>query len=433
MQTLAIFKDAYRELNHKKLFWVTLGVSLAVVAALALLSNDDKGFSVFGMHVDFPLLSTQAVSHAGFYKFLLFWIGNNLWLTWGAAILALISTAGMIPDMVTGGSIDLTLSRPIGRLRLFLTKYASGLLFVALQTLVFALGAVLLLGLRAGSWELRPLLAVPIVVGFYSYIYCVCALVGLVTRSTLAALLATLFFWMGVFSVSAVENALLGQRMQREQEVTRMESQVQSIDKTLAAVQDRLSALGADATQPDGAPPASSVVPAPGPTDAPLPASPPGPETPRAGGARRGPGNGTRSLLAAGQAIIDGVKDGGDPDALRARRQALVRQREQIEQRLPAAREDFESMRKWHNRLYVAATVLPKTGETKRLFQRFVVDKNDQEGFLKFLAEQGNNPDNRVLEDALGRRPLGWIVGTSLAFEAVVLAIACWIFVRRDF
>lgn len=426
MQTLAIFKDAYRELNHKKLFWVTLGVSLAVVAALALLSNDDKGFSVLGMHVDFQLLSTQAVSHAGFYKFLLFWIGNNLWLTWGAAILALISTAGMIPDMVTGGSIDLTLSRPIGRLRLFLTKYASGLLFVALQTLVFALGAVLLLGLRAGSWELRPLLAVPIVVGFYSYIYCVCALVGLVTRSTLAALLATLFFWMGVFSVSAVENTLLGQRMQREQEVTRMESQVQSIDKTLAVIQDRLSALGADATQPDGAPSASSSTPTP-------PPDPGEPESARAPGAKRGPGNGTRSLLAAGQAIIDGVKDGGDPDALRARRRALVRQREQIEQRLPAAREDFESVRKWHNRLYVAATVLPKTGETKRLFQRFVVDKNDQEGFLKFLAEQGNNPDNRVLEDALGRRPLAWIVGTSLAFEAVILAIACWIFVRRDF
>lgn len=438
MQTFAIFKDAYRELNHKKLFWVVLGISLAVVAALAMLSNDEKGFSVFGMGVDFPLLSTKAVSRTGFYKFLLFWIGNNLWLTWGAAILALISTAGMIPDMVTGGSIDLTLSRPISRLRLFLTKYAAGLLFVAMQTLVFAVGAVLLLGLRAGSWELRPLLAVPIVVGFYSYIYCICALVGLITRSTLAALLATLFFWLGVYAVSTVENVLLAQRLQREQEVTSMENRIAAIDGSLDTIQTQLKALGIEDgnDQPESTleqPPANDNAGSDEPADAPSADSKsPAPQQERSR-QHRGPGNSVRALLASGKAVLDGVQNANDPVALRGQRKSLLRQREQVEQRLPPVREEFESMRKWHNRLYAAATVLPKTGETKRLFQRYVVDKNDQEGFLKFIAEQSNNPDNRILEDALNERPLGWIVGTSLAFEAVILAIACWIFVRRDF
>jgi hypothetical protein len=33
----------------------------------------------------------------------------------------------------------------------------------------------------------------------------------------------------------------------------------------------------------------------------------------------------------------------------------------------------------------------------------------------------------------LNKRPIWWIVGTSLGFEAVVLAVAAWIFCRRDY
>ena len=34
-QTLAIFYDAYRCLNAKKMFWIVLGLSLLVVACIA--------------------------------------------------------------------------------------------------------------------------------------------------------------------------------------------------------------------------------------------------------------------------------------------------------------------------------------------------------------------------------------------------------------
>ena len=44
--------------------------------------------------------------------------------------------------------------------------------------------------------------------------------------------------------------------------------------------------------------------------------------------------------------------------------------------------------------------------------------------------------DRRVrqrLEDEYTARPLWYVLGTSLLFEAVVLALACWIFARRDY
>ncbi|MBY0263156.1 MAG: hypothetical protein K2Q20_12480 [Phycisphaerales bacterium] len=76
---------------------------------------------------------------------------------------------------------------------------------------------------------------------------------------------------------------------------------------------------------------------------------------------------------------------------------------------------------------------MPKTGETKNLFQRTVVDKEDQEGLFRLLANFTGDQDIKETSDAVNRRSLGWVLGTSLIFEAFVLGLAAWIFCRRDF
>ena len=123
--------------------------------------------------------------------------------------MALISTAGIFPDLLTSGSIDLYVSKPISRLRLFVTEYVAGLLFVALQVAVFSVACFLVIGLRGGVWEPGLFLAVPLVVCFFSYLFSVCVLLGVVTRSTVAALLLTFLFWFFVWAVGATENTLL--------------------------------------------------------------------------------------------------------------------------------------------------------------------------------------------------------------------------------
>ncbi len=40
IQTWAIIVDAYRELNSRKLFWISMGLSLLVVAVLKQVSLD---------------------------------------------------------------------------------------------------------------------------------------------------------------------------------------------------------------------------------------------------------------------------------------------------------------------------------------------------------------------------------------------------------
>jgi len=161
MQTKAIFIDAYRELNAKKLFWLTLGLNVIAVALFASIGINERGFTILFWTFD-GLFNTSIMSRETFYKFEFVTWGVPIWLSWGTVILALVSTSGIIPDLVSGGTIEPILSKPIGRIRLFLTKYLTGLLFVAAQILVFSTGCFLVLGIRAGAWEFGLFLAIPI-------------------------------------------------------------------------------------------------------------------------------------------------------------------------------------------------------------------------------------------------------------------------------
>ncbi len=49
-QTIAIFVDAYRELNARKLFWITLSLSALVALAFLAVGIDSNGITLFGSH-----------------------------------------------------------------------------------------------------------------------------------------------------------------------------------------------------------------------------------------------------------------------------------------------------------------------------------------------------------------------------------------------
>jgi hypothetical protein len=206
---MAIFVDAYRSLNSKRLFWVALGISGLVVVAMVCIGMNDQGVRLLFWQIDSLWLNAKTVSPAVFYKQLFVYAGIGFWLSWLATILALVSTAGIFPDLVSNGAIDLFVSKPIGRLRLFLTEYVAGLLFVTLQVTIFSVASFLAIGLHGGGWEPGLLVAVPVVVCFFSYLFAICVLLGILTRSTVAALLLTLLFWFMIYAVGQAEQTVM--------------------------------------------------------------------------------------------------------------------------------------------------------------------------------------------------------------------------------
>src|SRR5690606_16192252 len=127
-----------------------------------------------------------------------------------------------------------------------------------------------------------------------------------------------------------------------------------------------------------------------------------------------------------------------------AGRQATV---ERLEARRAEVVETAQSVTKWHKRVLLLKTLLPKTQETVALTERALVDADE----LEAMFEEDSEPIQTSLEDEeLGvridqddvareverekrSRSVAWIVGTSLLFEGFVLGIACWIFCRRDY
>ncbi len=388
-QTIAILLDAYRELNSRKLFWIAMVLSGLVVAAFALVGINEQGLRLLAWDVPFPV-NTSIMSEETFYKTLFVGLGIKFWLAWLSTILALVSTAGIFPDLVSGGSIDLVLSKPISRARLFFTRYAGGLLFTALQVGVFSAASFFVLGLAGGAWEPGVFLAIPVMVLFYSYLFAVCVLLGLLTRSTVAALLLTLLVWFVVFALHSAESVFLMTRVNAEQEVEALERHIASSEKGLAALEQP--------AQPAPAPEAGQE-----------------PEPDREAEAR-----------TAARA-----------EAMRTR---LAERRVELE----AARKKLDRLALMHRVSLGVKTALPKTSETIGLLERWLIslaelpeppDEGQPGGVIsdsgRFLPD-AKRSQQRMIEE-IRDRPVWWIVGTSLAFEAIVLGIAALIFQRRDF
>jgi hypothetical protein len=165
------------------------------------------------------------------------------WLSWGAIILALISTASIMPDFVVGGAVETTVSKPISRLKLFSLKVCGALLFVFLQVTISVVLAYLLMGLRFGLWYHEALWAIPLLTILFLYLYSVAALVGILTKSPLASLLSVLLFWGFVSLVQFSSNQLDSQLAQTQRLVERIETRIEAVQAEAAAEDRQLTPL----------------------------------------------------------------------------------------------------------------------------------------------------------------------------------------------
>jgi len=241
MQTLALLHDSWRLLLSRKLFWITFAINLLVVALYASIGFTEQGVSIlFGAYeIEDPRFRLGAPLAEALYRGIFSDFIVTTWLAWIATGLALVSTTSIFPDFLADGAIDLVVSKPIGRAKVFLVKYLGALLFVLLQVSVFCLGAFLAYGWRLGEWNWAVFLAIPLVTLFYSYLYGFNVLMAMITRSSIAALIFTALFWLCLFFVQSGEG--LFNRIATDQEV-----QLSRVEERLARREAVLAKLAAE-------------------------------------------------------------------------------------------------------------------------------------------------------------------------------------------
>ncbi len=194
---LAILWDSYRLLTAKKLFWVTLVLNILIALFYASI-----GYYEAGVSFCFGLLTWEHDlfnSASGLEKYLYMKLFTDLmvpwWLGFLAIIIALISVTPIFPSFLERGAIDIALSKPVGRVRLFLAKYLGSLLFVAIQVTVFCLICYLGQGIQIQEWGGQLWWALPLMILSFSSLYCIAVLISVLTRSTIFSLLMAFLLW----------------------------------------------------------------------------------------------------------------------------------------------------------------------------------------------------------------------------------------------
>lgn len=120
---------------------------------------------------------------------------------WVAVLIGVIITAFFVPNMLRKGTVDLLISKPIHRSTLLVWKYLGGLSFMFFNTAFVVLGVWLVIGLRSGIWGTGFLLTIPVLTFFFAILYAVSVLFGVLTRSTVVAILGTCAVWLVLFLV----------------------------------------------------------------------------------------------------------------------------------------------------------------------------------------------------------------------------------------
>ena len=396
-QIWAIFFDAYRNLNSKKLFWITLILSGLVVLAFAFIGINEKGLTVLAWELPNPYMNTDFMSPDYFYKTMFANVGINLWLAWIGTIMALVSTAGIFPDLMSKGSIDLAVSKPISRFRLFMTQYVAGLLFVGLQVTIFTVASFFIIGFRGGVWEPGLFIAVPLVLCLFSYLFSVSVLIGVKTRSTVAAILLTLMFWA---ALSILNSANMVITMELSSPAYKggydpyEDVEFGAIDEVPVPEELIVPTEVEDEINPDEAPASEEAS---------------AEETE----ASESPIEETELETAIATEIED-------PSPFAS---------EEISRRTGQTREPPEGLIIADKIIGSVAAVMPKTNGTIYLLERSLIDMAELPDETEF---ERNSQQRGMVETMRERSPL-FVLGSSLAFEFLILMLAARIFCRRDY
>jgi ABC-type transport system involved in multi-copper enzyme maturation permease subunit len=168
---LAVVRHTLSEAFHRKLVLVSFGlIGLDLLLTAALVGSASGLVTVAGQVVQGMASGPEVLGMIFYYPGLLI----MCWLT-----------AGFFPRMQEKGSIDLLLSKPIGRVALFAGRYAGCALLACAAAVLFFGGNYLVLGWKTGLWQSSFLLTIPASLFTYLAFLSMMALLSLAGRTTI--------------------------------------------------------------------------------------------------------------------------------------------------------------------------------------------------------------------------------------------------------
>lgn len=199
MQVWALVVDSFRDAIDRKIFWIMTVISVLIAASMACITFTDTGFDLmFGMWtIESPGWAAGSDTGRGFVGALVTELIAGQYLCWVGITLALVATASTYPSLMEPGVVEVLMSKPMSRYKVFLGKYLGALVFVFLQSVIFVVLTFVVIGTRWDFWLFGYLWLIPLVVLLFSYVFALSALFGVLTGSTVTTLMLTMLVWIG--------------------------------------------------------------------------------------------------------------------------------------------------------------------------------------------------------------------------------------------
>jgi len=194
----ASVEEVFREASARWTLLAYFALSSLFILLFALAVNLDivdgalAGAKLFGKEIDIGPekvdLDRIVLGFESGFSGLLYGLGT---------FLALFATAHLVPRLQEKGTIDLYLSRPVGRAKLLLSRYSGGLLLAA-ANLAYLIGSIwVIVYWKTGVAHPRFLLGGVVILFTTACLVAFAFLIGVVTSSTAVSLMVTyaIFFF----------------------------------------------------------------------------------------------------------------------------------------------------------------------------------------------------------------------------------------------
>jgi len=196
----ALFRDSFQQVIDNKIFRLLVILVLVMIGLTFLIQIREEGISFlwlteysysdltasFGLPIPEDFKPGEAI------------IKNlqALFVEWFAGVAGIVfcvaATAFFVPRMLEKGAADTLFSKPISRTTLLLMRYFSGLLFVGVLSFTLVIGMYSGFAISSGYSDTNFLWSAVTLIYLYAMLQAFSVLVGTVTRSSVAAMLAVL-------------------------------------------------------------------------------------------------------------------------------------------------------------------------------------------------------------------------------------------------
>jgi ABC-type transport system involved in multi-copper enzyme maturation permease subunit len=196
VKIITLVRWTIRELAAKATLYVLAGIStlmllFAVLAIGADSTAEGMTITFFGKPASPPVTHEALADLAGKIE-----AGFAGGLFLGVVVFGAFGTAGVIPDALEKGTVDLYLSKPIARWQLLLGKYLGSVAVMFLNILYFIGGLWLIVGVKVGVWNTQFVLSSFLLTYVFAALYAVVTFFGVASRNIAIAIIAGILYLM---------------------------------------------------------------------------------------------------------------------------------------------------------------------------------------------------------------------------------------------